>query len=74
MLEHLYGGARTQGVTLIAAYEEYRAGRFGFVVRMTRDREVAEELGRISSSASSGERADRMPDEMRQRLVDRAVS
>ena len=43
-LERLHGGARSDEATLTALYERHRTEVFGFLIRMTRDREAAEEL------------------------------
>jgi RNA polymerase sigma-70 factor (ECF subfamily) len=66
VLERLHGGARADEVTLTALYEAHRAELFGFLVRMTRDREAAEELLQEAFIRLIREaRAGRMPDDVR---------
>ena len=65
-LERLRGGSRTDEVALTALYEAHRAELFGFLVRMTRDRETAEDLLQDTFIRLIREaRAGRMPDEVR---------
>ena len=65
-LERLHGGTRADEVTFTALYEAHRAELFGFLIRMTHDREVAEELLQDAFIRLIREaRAGRMPDEVR---------
>ena len=65
-LERLHGGARSDEATLTALYESHRTEVFGFLIRMTRDREAAEELLQDTFIRLIREaRAGRMPDEVR---------
>lgn len=65
-LERLHGRARADEVALTSAYEAHRAELFGFLVRMTRDREAAEELLQDTFIRLIREaRAGRMPDDVR---------
>jgi RNA polymerase sigma-70 factor (ECF subfamily) len=65
-LERLDGGVRTDEVALTALYEAHRAELFGFLNRMTRDREAAEELLQdVFIRLIREARAGRMPDEVR---------
>ena len=65
-LERLRSEARSDEVELTALYEAHRAELLGFLVRMTRDREAAEELLQDTFIRLIREaRAGRMPDEVR---------
>jgi RNA polymerase sigma-70 factor, ECF subfamily len=65
-LERLRGGMRSDEVELTALYEAHRAELLGFLIRMTRDREAAEDLLQESFIRLIREaRAGRMPDEVR---------
>jgi RNA polymerase sigma-70 factor (ECF subfamily) len=65
-LERLHAGGRAEDAELSALYEAHRAELFGFLVRMTRDREAAEELLQDTFIRLIREgRAGRMPDEVR---------
>jgi RNA polymerase sigma-70 factor (ECF subfamily) len=65
-LERLTVGAHSDEATLTALYEAYRAELFAFLVRMTRDREAAEDLLQETFIQLIREaRAGRMPDEVR---------
>jgi RNA polymerase sigma factor (sigma-70 family) len=65
-LERLHGGVRSDEATLTALYDAHRAELFGFLIRMTRDREAAEELLQDTFIRLIREaRAGRMPDEPR---------
>lgn len=65
-LERLHLAGRVDDATLTALYEAHRAELFGFLVRMTRDREAAEELLQDTFIRLIREgRAGRMPDEVR---------
>jgi RNA polymerase sigma-70 factor (ECF subfamily) len=65
-LERLRGGTRSDEVELTALYEAHRAEILGFLVRMTRDREAAEDLLQETFIRLIREgRAGRMPDEVR---------
>jgi RNA polymerase sigma-70 factor (ECF subfamily) len=65
-LERLHGQAAAGEATLTALYEAHRSELFGFLIRMTRDREVAEELLQdVFIRLIREARAGRMPDEVR---------
>lgn len=65
-LERLRGGARSDEFTLTALYETHRVGLFAFLIRMTRDRETAEDLLQEAFIQLIREaRAGRMPDQVR---------
>jgi len=65
-LERLHGGMRADEVALAALYEAHRAELFGFLIRMTHDREAAEELLQDAFIRLIREaRAGRMPDDVR---------
>jgi RNA polymerase sigma-70 factor, ECF subfamily len=65
-LERLRGGAQTEEVALTALYEAHRAELFGFLVRMTRDREAAEDLlQEVFIRLVREARAGRLPDAVR---------
>ena len=65
-LERLHAGGRADDTELTALSEAHRAELVGFLVRMTRDREAAEELLQDTFIRLIREgRAGRMPDEVR---------
>jgi RNA polymerase sigma-70 factor, ECF subfamily len=65
-LERLRAGARSDEFTLTALYETHRAELFAFLIRMTRDRETAEDLLQEAFIQLIREaRAGRMPDQVR---------
>ncbi len=65
-LERLRGGARSDELTLAALYETHRIELFAFLIRMTRDRETAEDLLQEAFIQLIREaRAGRMPDQVR---------
>lgn len=65
-LERARPGSRADEATLTAIYEERRAELFGFLLRMTRDRDVADDLLQDTFIRLIREaRAGRMPDEVR---------
>jgi RNA polymerase sigma-70 factor, ECF subfamily len=65
-LERLRGGAQTEEVALTALYEAHRAELFGFLVRMARDREAAEDLlQEVFIRLIREARAGRLPDAVR---------
>ena len=65
-LERLTVGAQSDEVALTALYETHRAELFAFLVRMTRDREAAEDLLQETFIRLIKEtRAGRVPDEVR---------
>ncbi len=65
-LERLRVAPRIDDATLTALYEAHRGELFGFLIRMTRDREAAEELLQDAFIRLIREaRAGRMPDEVR---------
>ena len=65
-LERPRAGGRADEATLTAIYEERRAELFGFLLRMTRDRDVADDLLQDTFIRLIKEaRAGRMPDEVR---------
>ena len=65
-LERLRAGPHSDELVLTALYDAHRAELFAFLVRMTRDREVAEDLLQESFIRLIKEaRAGRMPDEVR---------
>ena len=65
-LKRLRTGARADEVTLTALYEAHRTELFGFLIRMTRDRESAEELLQDTFIRLIREaRAGRMPENVR---------
>lgn len=65
-LEQLRLSRRVDDTALTALYEAHRGELFGFLVRMTRDREVAEELLQDAFIRLIREaRAGRMPDQVR---------
>lgn len=66
VLARLSGGARADEGDLAALYETYRTEVFGFLVRMTHDREAAEELLQDTFIHLIREaRAGRMPNDVR---------
>ena len=65
-LQRLHAGARSDEANLTGVYDAHRAELFGFLIRMTRDREAAEELLQDTFIRLINEaRAGRMPDEPR---------
>jgi RNA polymerase sigma-70 factor, ECF subfamily len=65
-VERLRGGTRPGEAALTALYEAHRAELLGFLVRMTRDREAAEDLLQETFVRLIREaRAGRMPDDVR---------
>lgn len=65
-LERLHGDARSDEALLTALYEVHRAELFAFLVRITRDREAAEDLLQETFIRLIKEaRAGRMPDDAR---------
>ncbi len=66
IVERLRTGGRVDDAELTALYEAHRGELFGFLIRMTRDRETAEELLQDTFIRLIREaRAGRMPDEVR---------
>ncbi|HET9083219.1 MAG TPA: sigma-70 family RNA polymerase sigma factor [Candidatus Limnocylindrales bacterium] len=65
-LERPRRGGHADDLTLAALYEEHRSEVFGFLVRMTHDREAAEDVLQETFISLIGEaRAGRMPDRVR---------
>jgi RNA polymerase sigma-70 factor, ECF subfamily len=65
-LERLRGGAHSDGLALTALYEAHRAELLGFLLKMTRDREAAEDLLQETFIRLIREaRAGRLPDAVR---------
>ncbi len=65
-LERLSGRSRSDEATLTALYEAHRAELFAFLIRVTRDREAAEELLQDAFIRLIREgRAGRMPNDVR---------
>lgn len=65
-LERLHAGARSDELMLAGLYEAHRVELFGFLIRMTRDREAAEDLVQEAFIRLIKEaRAGRMPDAVR---------
>jgi RNA polymerase sigma-70 factor, ECF subfamily len=65
-LERLRGGAHSEEVALTALYEAHRGELLGFLLRMTRDREAAEDLLQETFIRLIREaRAGRLPDAVR---------
>jgi RNA polymerase sigma-70 factor (ECF subfamily) len=65
-LERPRRGSATDELALTALYEEHRGEVLGFLIRMTRDREAAEDLLQETFVRLITEtRADRMPDNVR---------
>ena len=66
VLERLHGGTRSDEAVLTTLYEVHRAELFAYLVRMTRDREVAEDLLQETFIRLIKEaRAGRMPEAVR---------
>jgi RNA polymerase sigma-70 factor (ECF subfamily) len=65
-MERLRGGAHADEIALTTLYETHRAEVFAFLIRMTRDREAAEDLLQETFIRLIREaRAGRMPDAVR---------
>ena len=65
-LERLHAGTRSDELVLTALYEAHRAELFAFLIRMTRDREAAEDLLQEAFIRLIKEvRAGRMPEAVR---------
>lgn len=65
-LERLRGGAHSEEIELSSLYEAHRGELFAFLLRLTRDREVAEDLLQDAFIRLIREaRAGRMPDAVR---------
>lgn len=65
-LERLHGGVRTDDAVLTALYEAHRAELFAYLVHLTRDRDVAEDLLQDAFIRLIKEaRAGRMPEAVR---------
>jgi len=66
VLERLHGGARSDEAVLTALYEAHRAELLAYLVRMTRDREAAEDVLQETFIRLIKEaRAGRMPEAVR---------
>ena len=65
-LQRLHAGAHSDELGLAGLYQAHRAELFGFLIRMTRDREAAEDLVQDAFIRLLNEaRAGRMPDAVR---------